>query len=104
MIRKAFMMSVNAGAEAEYERRHKPIWPEMERVFKTHGVSDYSIFLLPGKGVLFAYAMIESEAQWAAIARTPECARWWRYMAEVMPHDEGGAPVAVALRELFHLD
>ena len=30
MIRKAFVMSVNAGQEAEYEKRHRPIWPELE--------------------------------------------------------------------------
>ena len=29
-IRKAFRMSVNAGQEAEYERRHTPIWRELE--------------------------------------------------------------------------
>jgi L-rhamnose mutarotase len=26
--RKAFVMSVNPGAEQEYEKRHNPIWPE----------------------------------------------------------------------------
>ena len=36
-IRKAFVMSVNAGAEAEYEMRHNPIWPELEKVLKDHG-------------------------------------------------------------------
>jgi L-rhamnose mutarotase len=30
-IRKAFVMSVNAGAEEEYEKRHNPIWPELEK-------------------------------------------------------------------------
>ncbi|HEV7502035.1 MAG TPA: L-rhamnose mutarotase, partial [Vicinamibacteria bacterium] len=29
MIRKAFRMSVTPGAEAEYERRHAPIWEEL---------------------------------------------------------------------------
>ena len=32
MIRKAFVMSVNAGCEEEYERRHRPIWQELEEV------------------------------------------------------------------------
>ena len=45
--RKAFIMSVNAGAEEEYEERHNPIWPELEKVLKDHGVSNYSIFLHP---------------------------------------------------------
>ena len=40
-------MSVNAGAEEEYEERHNPIWPELEKVLKGHGVLNYSSFLLP---------------------------------------------------------
>jgi L-rhamnose mutarotase len=103
MIRKAFMMSLTANAEAEYERRHNPIWPELEYVFKTHGVSDYSIFLLPGRGLLFGYAVAESETQWSAIAETPECRRWWRYMSDLMHHDDCGAPIATELEEVFHL-
>ena len=38
MIRKAFVMSVHPGLEAEYRRRHAPIWPELEAVLKNHGV------------------------------------------------------------------
>ena len=37
MIRKAFRMSVNPDQHAEYERRHSPIWPELEAVLKAHG-------------------------------------------------------------------
>jgi L-rhamnose mutarotase len=31
-IRKAFVLSVNRGNEAEYEKRHQPIWAELEEV------------------------------------------------------------------------
>ncbi|ESC03184.1 L-rhamnose 1-epimerase, partial [Salmonella enterica subsp. enterica serovar Kentucky str. 0253] len=34
MIRKAFVMQVNADAHEEYQRRHNPIWPELEAVIK----------------------------------------------------------------------
>jgi len=30
--RKAFVMSVNPGQEKEYEKRHRPIWPEPEKI------------------------------------------------------------------------
>ena len=39
MIRKAFVMSVNQGSEVEYERRHQPIWPELEAALLAHGVN-----------------------------------------------------------------
>ena len=65
--RKAFVMSVNAGAEQEYEKRHNPIWPELEKVLKDHGVSNYSIFLHLETRQLFGYAEVQSEVQWALI-------------------------------------
>ena len=34
LLRKAFVMSVDAGKEQEYERRHRPIWPELEATLK----------------------------------------------------------------------
>lgn len=104
MIRKAFVMSVNAGSEEEYERRHRPIWERLERVLKAHGVHNYSIFLHPETRQLFGYVEIEDEARWAAIAETPECREWWKHMADVMPSNPDHSPVSAELREVFHLD
>ena len=104
MIRKAFVMSVNSGAEAEYRRRHNPIWPELAAVLKAHGVHNYSIFLDAESRRLFAYVEIESEARWAAIAATPECRKWWAHMADVMPSNPDRSPVARDLAEVFHID
>jgi L-rhamnose mutarotase len=47
MIRKAFKMSVHRDALLEYERRHNPIWHELEDTLLAHGVRRYSIFLDP---------------------------------------------------------
>ncbi len=103
MIRKAFVMSVNEGAEAEYVRRHNPIWPELEAVLKAHGVLSYSIFLEAESRKLFAYVEIEDEARWAAIARTEVCQRWWAHMKELMPTNADNSPETVELREVFHM-
>jgi L-rhamnose mutarotase len=104
MIRKAFVMSVNAGAEEEYERRHRPIWNELAEVLKANGVHNYSIFLHPETRQLFGYAEIESEERWEAIAKTEVCQRWWKHMADVMPANADSSPVSAPLREVFHLD
>ena len=101
MIRKAFVMSVNAGQELEYERRHRPIWPELEATLLAHGVTNYSIFLHPESRQLFAYAEIECESRWAAIAHTEVCQRWWASMGELMPAHPDGRPVSVDLAEVF---
>jgi L-rhamnose mutarotase len=104
MIRKAFLMKVNEGAHEEYERRHRPIWEELQTVLKRHGVRNYSIFLEPETNQLFGYAEIESEELWAQIADTDECRRWWTFMKDVMPTNADDSPVSVDLREVFHLD
>jgi L-rhamnose mutarotase len=103
VIRKAFRMSVNAGSETEYERRHRPIWPELERTLIAHGVHTYSIFLDPETRDLFGYVEIEDEARWAAIANTDVCRRWWRHMHEIMPSNPDDSPVTRELREVFHI-
>jgi len=104
MIRKSFVMSVNAGFEAEYERRHRPIWADLAAVLKSHGASNYSIFLHPQTRQLFGYVEIADEARWASVAATPECQRWWKHMGDIMPSNADNSPVSVELREVFHLD
>jgi L-rhamnose mutarotase len=97
-------MSVNPDQQDEYTRRHNPIWAELADVLRQHGVQSYSIYLDPETNDLFAYAEIESDERWAAIAGTEVCRRWWRFMREVMPSNPDDSPVARELREVFHLD
>jgi L-rhamnose mutarotase len=104
MIRKAFVMSVNPGSEQEYQRRHSPIWPELEQTLKAHGVHNYSIFLHPQTGQLFGCVEIEDQARWDAIARTDICRKWWAHMQDVMPTKPDHSPRSVELKEVFHLD
>src|SRR5262245_56622793 len=104
LLRKAFVMSVNPGSEQEYERRHRPIWKELEDVLKSHGVHNYSIFLHPETRQLFAFAEVEDEAKWQAIAKTDVRQRWWKHMGDVMPSNADHSPVATTLRDVFHID
>lgn len=103
-MRKAFVMHVNAGQHTEYELRHRPIWQELADVLKSHGVSNYSIFLDDATSQLFGYVEIEDEARWNAIAQTAICRKWWDYMAAIMPSNPDNSPKTVELREVFHLD
>jgi L-rhamnose mutarotase len=104
MIRKAFLMTLKPGNQAEYERRHKPIWAELEAVLKKHGVHNYSIFLNRQTDSLFAYVEIESETLWNQIAATDICQRWWEYMKELMVTNADNSPYALILDEVFHVD
>jgi L-rhamnose mutarotase len=103
VIRKAFRMAVDLGEEGEYERRHHPVWPELEAALVAHGFRTYSIFLDPQTNDLFGYVEITGEDQWKAIAATDVCRRWWRHMRDVMPTNPDCSPVSRDLREVFHL-
>jgi L-rhamnose mutarotase len=98
-------MTLKPGVEVEYERRHRPIWPELQDVLKSHGVHNYSIFLDPtNRRSLFAYAEIESEELWQRISETDVCRRWWAYMKDLMLTNEDNSPLALQLQEVFYLE
>lgn len=104
MIRKAFLMMLNLGCQEEYERRHNPVWADLQDVLKQHGVHNYSIFLDKETNLLFGYVEIESEELWQQIATTDECRRWWSYMKDLMRTNDDDSPKTVLLDEVFHLD
>jgi len=103
MIRRAFVMTLKPGCEGEYQKRHNPIWPELQATLKEHGVLDYSIFLDRNEGKLFAYAEIESEELWQQIANAEVCRRWWLHMKDLILTNADHSPVIVVLDEVFHL-
>jgi L-rhamnose mutarotase len=104
VIRKAFRMRVDPGEEREYERRHQPVWRELEEALLHHGVRTYSIFLDPDTNDLFGYVELDCEQSWNAIAATEVCQRWWRHMRDLMPTNADSSPVSRDLREVFHLE
>ena len=104
MIHKAFLMKLRPGCREEYERWHKPIWLDLQKVLREHGVHNYSIFLEPDTNRLFAYAEIESELLWRQIANTEVCRRWWAHQRELMETNSDNSPVKWELEEIFRLD
>ena len=52
---KMFKMKLFEGQEAEYEKRHNQLWPEMIDMIHEHGGKNYSIALDPETLILFGY-------------------------------------------------
>lgn len=103
MLRKAFVMQVYSQAHEEYQRRHSPIWPELEQTLKDHGAHHYSIFLDRQRNLLFAVVEIESQQRWDAVAQTEVCQRWWRSMSALMPSNADCSPLSQDLESVFYL-
>lgn len=101
---KGFKMKLYPGMEAEYERRHNLLWPEMKEMIHAHGGRNYSIFLDRETLTLFGCIEIEDPDLWQAGADTEINRRWWDYMADIMETNPDNSPVCGDLHMVFHLD
>lgn len=99
----AFRMKLTPGFEEEYERRHKEIWPELVTLLKDTGIIDYQIFLDKETSYLFAFQIIEGEANSQDLGSTEIVQRWWKYMADIMETNPDNSPVSVPLLPVFNL-
>ncbi len=104
MTRSAFAMKLKPGFEAEYQRRHDEIWPELVKELEAAGVFDYSIFLEPATGTLFAFQKLKDHNTSAGLAGTAIVKKWWKHMADIMDTNPDSSPVVIPLREVFHMD
>lgn len=104
MERIAQIMYVNKDSYEEYEKRHRELWPEMKEELKNHGANNYSIFLNKNNGELFAYLEVPDVSKYNEIANTEICKKWWDYMEPLMKTNADNSPVALDLKEVFHLD
>ena len=93
MERVAFIMQLKEGSLEEYKRRHDEIWPELSKLIKEAGISDYSIFLEPKTLQLFAVQKkVESPLE---LAKEPIMRKWWDYMADLMEVNPDNSPVCI---------
>jgi L-rhamnose mutarotase len=104
MQRHAFKMKLKPGVVAEYKKRHDEIWPKLAAELKAAGVSDYSIFLDEETLTLFAVQKLGGKNSAAELPDSPIVRKWWNYMAPLMETHPDNSPVAVPLKEVFHLD
>lgn len=98
----AFTMKLKPGVEAEYQRRHDEIWPELTTALLEAGIRDYSIYLDRSTGTLFAIQKRLSNHTTEALPQLPVMQRWWAYMADLMETNSDNSPVAVSLTRVFH--
>lgn len=57
-------MKLYPGMEAEYEKRHNELWPEMQDMIHEYGGRNYTIFLDRETLILYGYIEIEDVGKW----------------------------------------
>lgn len=104
MERLAFKMYLNEGQKAEYKKRHNKIWPELKKLLKEAGVSEYSIFLDEETNILFAFQKVSGEGGSQDLEQTGIVQKWWAFMADIMKTNSDNSPVSIPLEEVFYMD
>ena len=103
MARVAFRMKLYKGSENEYKKRHDELWPELEQLLKSTGISEYSIFLDNETNTLFGVLKADDIAALNKLPAEPVMQRWWAYMKDIMESNTDNSPVSIPLEEVFYL-
>ena len=103
MQRYCFTMTIRPGQEAEYERRHQEVWPELVTALRENGVSNYSLFRQGNRVIAYAECEPDGPTAFGAVARTDVDARWAAWFEDVLEplaDDEGNLET---YREVWHM-
>lgn len=103
MKRLAFKMHLNPEQKEAYVKRHNEIWPELNKLLKDAGVSEYSIFLDEETNTLFAFQKVQGDGGSQDLGKTEIVQKWWAYMADIMKTNPDNSPVSVELEEVFYM-
>ncbi len=104
MKRFAFKMNLKLGCKEEYIKRHNEIWPELKKLLKESGVSDYSIFLDEETNTLFACQKQSGDSSSQDLGDNPIVQKWWAYMADLYETNSDNSPVSIPLEEVFYME
>ena len=104
MERFCFTFRLRPGMEAEYQRRHDEIWPELVEAIRDAGVANYTLFRR-GRDV-FAYCECHPDAATAfgrvgATEVNRRWSEWFEDTIEALTDEQGELFTA---REVWHLD
>ncbi|MCL4116513.1 UNVERIFIED_CONTAM: hypothetical protein GTU68_031707 [Idotea baltica] len=103
MQRLAFKMKLNAGQKEAYTKRHNELWPELKKLLKDNGVSEYSIFFDEETHTLFAFQKVSGDGGSQDLANNNIVKKWWNFMADIMEVNPDNSPVSIPLEEVFYM-
>ncbi|GGG50947.1 L-rhamnose mutarotase [Croceivirga lutea] len=104
MQRLAFKMKLNPGQKEDYTKRHNELWPELKKLLKDAGVSEYSIFIDEDTDTLFAFQKVSGDGGSQDLASNPIVQKWWAFMADIMETNPDNSPISKPLEEVFFME
>ena len=104
MERLAFKMKLNPGQKEAYIKRHDELWPELQKLLKDSGISEYSIFFDEDTHTLFAFQKVSGEGGSQDLANNPIVQKWWAFMADIMETNPDNSPISTPLESIFYME
>jgi L-rhamnose mutarotase len=101
--RLAFKMQLHKGFEEEYKKRHSALWPELNALLKSKGISEYAIFLDKQTNNLFSTMKVADPHLLDGLPSHTVMQKWWDYMKDIMETNADNSPVSTSLQEVFYL-
>ena len=97
-------MKLNPGMLEEYKKRHDDLWPELHKLLKDNGLSEYSIFLDEETNILFAFQKQAGDQGSQDLGKTEIVQKWWKYMSDIMETNPDNSPISKELVEVFYME
>lgn len=95
----AFALRLRPGTEAEYQRRHDTIWPDMRDALLASGILHYEIHLCREESLLFAFIIRSTSHSMDSLPDNPVWQRWQAHMGDILV----GTPARIPLELMFSL-
>jgi L-rhamnose mutarotase len=102
--RVCFLMEVISGREAEYQRRHDEIWPELVTALSDAGVRNYSLFRRGTTVIAYAECHPDAATAFGKVGATEVNARWAKWFEDVLAEHVGPDGELLEAAEVWHLD
>lgn len=104
MQRVCFLMEIIPGQEAEYEKRHREIWPELTAALSDAGVRNYTLFRRGTSVIAYAECHPDAATAFGTVGRTEVNARWARWFTDVLASHTDDSGNLIEAAEVWHLD
>ncbi len=103
MERVCFVFEIFPGQEAEYDKRHREIWPELVEDLHDAGCENYTIFRSGTNAVGYFEAVPNKRAVSEKLSQSDANERWSRWFETVIRNltDEEGN--LIEMQEVWHL-
>lgn len=103
MERLSFLMQLKPGMEAEYERRHAELWPEMRDALVQSGFRNYSPFRRGSAVIGYAECIPDVATVMATMQQTEVNSRWSLSFADIIESMTDETGNLIRYSELWHL-